>query len=69
MYCYIILFNHNFQSKIDENEQPTDFLPTNWSKDATYKLRYVRDKDLFLLNGLKAGDSLILNFYVIMELK
>jgi len=65
-----LLLKNNFQTlgpgnenEIDENEQPTDFLPTNWSQDVTYKLRYVRDKNLFLLNGVRAGDSFIFNFY------
>lgn len=53
-----------FQNEIDANEQPTDSLPTNWSQDVSYELRYVRDKKLFLLNGFKAGDGLILNLYV-----
>lgn len=52
---------------IDENEKPTDFLPTNWSEDETYKLRYVHQNNLFILNGVKAGDSFIINFYVITK--
>lgn len=32
-------------------------------------MRYTRDKTLYLLNGVKAGDnSLIFNFYVIKKL-
>lgn len=65
-----LLLKNNFQvlglgneSKIDENEQPTDILPTNWSQNETYKFHYLRSKELFLLNGVKAGDSFIFNFY------
>lgn len=50
---------------MDDDEKPSDSLPTNWSDDyITYKLRYVCDKKLFLLSGFKVGDSLIFNFYV-----
>ncbi|XP_025200140.1 proteasome inhibitor PI31 subunit [Melanaphis sacchari] len=51
------------ETTIDENVQPSDILPTNWSQNETYKLQYMRDKELFLLNAVKAADSLVLNLY------
>lgn len=67
-----LLLKNNFQvlgpgieNEIAENEQPTDVLPENWSQNVTsYYMRYTRNKTLFLLNGIKAGDnSIIFNFY------
>ncbi|XP_026805847.1 proteasome inhibitor PI31 subunit [Rhopalosiphum maidis] len=47
----------------DKNVQPSDILPTNWSQNETYKLQYIRDKELFLLTAVKAAESLVLNLY------
>jgi len=53
-----------FQVTEDKNVQPSDILPTNWSQNETYKLQYIRDKELFLLTAVKAAESLVLNLYV-----
>ncbi|VVC44255.1 PI31 proteasome regulator, N-terminal [Cinara cedri] len=63
------LKNEENESKIDENEEATDNLPPNWSQNITYKFRYIRNKQLFLLNGIKTGDILIFNFYNVMTKK
>ncbi|XP_025416285.1 proteasome inhibitor PI31 subunit isoform X2 [Sipha flava] len=57
------LLGQGNENGIDENEEPTFKLPLNWSQNTTYKFRYMRDSKLYLLNGVKAGDGLILNFY------
>jgi len=67
IYFYFFLIfciNVYFQNTIDENAQPSDILPTNWSQNETYKLQYMYDKELILLNAANAGDSLLLNLYV-----
>jgi len=60
MYLLICIY---FQDKLNE-DQPTDILPVCWSQNEMYKLHYKRDKELFLLSGVKACDSFIFNFYV-----
>ncbi|XP_050424857.1 proteasome inhibitor PI31 subunit-like isoform X2 [Adelges cooleyi] len=57
------VLNPGNENGIDDDDQPSDILPENWSHGETYKLRYTRDKKLFILNGVKAGESLIFNFY------
>lgn len=65
-----LLLKNDFQvlglgckNTIDENAQPSDILPTDWSQNETYKLQYMYDKELILLNAANAGDSLLLNLY------
>lgn len=62
-FLYYVQMCIHFQDKVNE-EQPTDILPANWSQNEMYKLHYKRDKELFLLSGVKACDSFIFNFYV-----
>ncbi|XP_030371910.1 proteasome inhibitor PI31 subunit-like [Scaptodrosophila lebanonensis] len=45
-----------------EDEEGSELLPEYWNSDSTkYALRYVGTKDLYLLLGHKADDSLVIN--------
>ncbi|KAK3931147.1 Proteasome inhibitor PI31 subunit [Frankliniella fusca] len=43
------------------SENGSELLPDGWSDPETYSLRYVFDGDLFILRGVRADETLILN--------
>ncbi|KAE8748493.1 hypothetical protein FOCC_FOCC004789 [Frankliniella occidentalis] len=43
------------------SENGSELLPTGWSDPETYSLRYVYDGNLFILRGVRADETLILN--------
>ncbi|XP_050527774.1 proteasome inhibitor PI31 subunit [Daktulosphaira vitifoliae] len=51
------------ENEVVNGDEPSDILPENWSLGDAYKLRYARGNKLFILNCVKAGESLIFNFY------
>lgn len=44
------------------NEATSELLPKDWNKSTTYGLRYVNNKELFILRGVTAEDDIVFNF-------
>ncbi|XP_076384811.1 proteasome inhibitor PI31 subunit-like isoform X2 [Megalopta genalis] len=45
----------------NETEKGSELLPAEWSKESYYALRYVKDKKLYILHGIKSDEDLLLN--------
>ncbi|XP_078038387.1 proteasome inhibitor 31 kDa [Augochlora pura] len=45
----------------NETEKGSELLPPEWSKESYYALRYVKDKKLYILHGIKSDEDLLLN--------
>ncbi|XP_076661453.1 proteasome inhibitor 31 kDa [Halictus rubicundus] len=45
----------------NETEKGSELLPEGWSKEFHYALRYIRDKKLYILHGIKSDEDLLLN--------
>lgn len=43
------------------DEPASELLPKDWNKSATYGLRYVNNKELFILRGVTAEDDIVFN--------
>jgi len=45
-------------------ETTSELLPAGWNDSETYAIRYLREKELFILRGIRTDDTLILNLLV-----
>lgn len=50
-----------YSKSYDETEKGSELLPEGWSKESHYALRYVKDKKLYILHGIKSDEDLLLN--------
>lgn len=45
----------------NETGKGSELLPEGWSKEFHYALRYIKDKKLYILHGIKSDEDLLLN--------
>ncbi|XP_076280769.1 proteasome inhibitor 31 kDa [Lasioglossum baleicum] len=50
-----------YSKSYDVTEKGSELLPEGWSKEFHYALRYVKDKKLYILHGIKSDEDLLLN--------
>lgn len=76
----IILFTHWYLVKVgfrciglgdkktlEDDEVGSELLPDEWSNNDHYFLRYVKDKKLYILIGLKSDHNILLNFMRVVD--
>ena len=52
------------QKELTGDEPASELLPKDWNKSASYGLRYVNNKELFILRGVTADDDIVFNLMV-----
>lgn len=53
-----------FQKTLTTTDVGGEILPEGWSSEDTYSLRYVYNKDLYILKGVKTEADIVLNLLV-----
>lgn len=59
-------FHHlwKLQSEITEDEHGSELLPEGWNEETNYKLRYILNKQLYVLQCNEVDGSLLINLLV-----
>lgn len=50
-----------YSKSYNETEKGSELLPEGWSTEFHYALRYIKDKKLYILHGIKSDEDLLLN--------
>jgi hypothetical protein len=53
-----------FQKTLTTTDVGEETLPEGWSSEETYSLRYVYNKDLYILKGVKTEADIVFNLLV-----